>query len=162
MHDQDENSSGKRYSVRTGINGVANIFKEYEVDIPVYEGNVQLLHLADVQPSYVLKGDIKRRGDLFISLKDGGMMPEWEKDDLVLLKQVREEELVVGDWYYLLLKDGREITGVLTEVTDFLVITPKNVEYEQVRVKKEGVVNIYKVAEGLKKEDALKEREKNK
>lgn len=150
MKNNLENHGNDRYSILTGINKVADIFKQYEQDIPVYE-RIQLSNLPNEQPSYTLKGDLYRRGDLFISLKDDCMLPLWKKDDLVLLKQVKQDDLVTGDRYYLVLKDGKELAGVLTDAVDAFVITPENVQYKQVLVKKEDVFNFYKVMEGLKR-----------
>lgn len=155
MQDNLENNGNHRYSIITGINKTAAIFKKYQQDIPVYE-DIQLSKLADEQPSYTLKGDVHRRGDLFISLKDDCMLPLWDKGDLVLLKQVKNEALVMGDRYYLVLKDGKEWVGVLTDTVDAFVITPENVMYKQVQCKKEDVWNMYKVMEGLKKTDLFK------
>ncbi|WP_343693825.1 hypothetical protein [Chitinophaga sp.] len=155
MQDNLENNGNHRYSIITGINKTAAIFKKYQQDIPVYE-DIQLSKLADEQPSYTLKGDVHRRGDLFISLKDDCMLPLWDKGDLVLLKQVKNEALVMGDRYYLVLKDGKEWVGVLTDTVDAFVITPENVIYKQVQCKKEDVWNMYKVMEGLKKTDLFK------
>lgn len=152
MQDNLENNGNNRYSIITGISKVADIFKKYEQDIPVYEG-IQLSKLADEQPSYTLKGDVYRRGDLFIVLKDECMLPVWDKGDLVLLKQVKKEEWVLGDRYYLVLKDGEEVVGVLTDAVDAFVITPENTLYKQVQFKKEDVLSIYKVMEGIKRAD---------
>jgi hypothetical protein len=162
MQNHLEDHSDKIYSVITGINSVKNLVIPHEKDIPVYEGNVQLLNLGNVQPSYTLWGDLHRQGDLFISLRDGAMVPLWEEGDLLLLKEVKLEGLIVGDRYYFLLKDGKEVVGVFTDVVEFIVITPENVEYEQVQVRKEDVVKVYKVMDGLKKAEAWREREKNK
>lgn len=155
MQDNLENNGNHRYSIITGINKTAAIFKKYQQDIPVYE-DIQLSKLADEQPSYTLKGDVHRRGDLFISLKDDCMLPLWDKGDLVLLKQVKNEAPVMGDRYYLVLKDGKEWVGALTDTVDAFVITPENVMYKQVQCKKEDVWNMYKVMEGLKKTDLFK------
>lgn len=158
MQDNLENNGNNRYSIITGINKVADIFKKYEQDIPVYEG-IQLSNLADEQPSYTLKGDIYRRGDLFIALKDECMLPVWDKGDLVLLKQVKKEEWILGDRYYLVLKDGKEVVGVLTDAVDAVdafVITPENTLYKQELCKKEDVLSIYKVMEGIKRADLFK------
>lgn len=153
-------NSEDRYPIRMGINSVERIFKKYEVDLPVYEGNVQLGDLEQAQVAYTLKGDIYRRGDFFIALKDERMLPLWDKGDLVLLKYEDQGELIVGDRYYLLLGDGREIIGGLTKLADLIVITPENPQYGRLELKRSEVLKIYKVMEGLKREEAIREREK--
>jgi hypothetical protein len=153
-------NSEDRYPVRMGINGVERIFKKYEVDLPVYEGNVRLGDLEHAQVAYTLRGDLYRRGDFFIALKDECMLPLWDKDDLVLLKYEDQGELIMGDRYYLLLEDGREIIGSITKLADLIIITPENPQYPKLELKRREVLKIYKVMEGLKREEAIREREK--
>ncbi|SFW46508.1 hypothetical protein [Chitinophaga sancti] len=151
--------SQNRYPVRTGINSAGSIFKAYEKDIPVYDGDIQLLNLENVQASYTLKGDIYRRGDLFISMKDESMLSFCEKGDLVLLKHEELQELIVGKRYYFLCRDGKEVAGTLIDVGDLLIVKPENTVYAQVELKREDVVKLYKIMEQLTRGAALKELE---
>ncbi|WPQ63070.1 hypothetical protein SIO70_32400 [Chitinophaga sancti] len=161
----DDNSVSKYFkSARLGINSIATLFDRYEKEIPVYDEHVQLADLISnpeaVLPVYTLTGNIFRRGELYIYLKDNSLLPVWDTLDLVLLKCVDQEMLVAGDKYYFVLEDKRELAGVLTHDETHFIITPASEEYDEERLKPGAVLKMYKIMGGLKKEDALREREK--
>ncbi|WP_343674994.1 hypothetical protein [Chitinophaga sp.] len=165
-HNNDKSVPQYFKSARMGINSIAVIFEDYEQEIPVYDEHVQFADViqfpGEVQPVYTLAGDIFRRGELYISLKDDSMLPAWGKHDLLLLKDVDQEVLVAGDQYYFVLGDKRELAGRLTYNETHFIITPENSSYHQEQVPPDAVLRMYKIMGGLKQEEALREREKEK
>ncbi|OMP81200.1 hypothetical protein [[Flexibacter] sp. ATCC 35208] len=161
----DDNSVSNYFkSARLGINSIATLFDRHEKEIPVYDEHVQLADLVSnpeaVLPVYTLTGNIFKRGELYIYMKDNSLLPAWDKHDLILLKSVDQAVLVAGDKYYFVLEDKRELAGVLTHDETHFIITPDNEEYDKEWLKPCAVLKMYKIMGGLKKEEALREREK--